>query len=126
MNKLAVLAFHRGEEALVDHVAVGAKLASRLCLAGQVLGGLVPGSIRLNRVLLCVLLAYRLLQVIGTLARGPRVRFVQDEAVLAQHVLIWDGRMEGVTIMRACRAALDLSALNISELCLACRHPTHV
>lgn len=61
VNKLVVLALHRGEEALVDHVAVGAKLASRLRLAGQVLGGLVPGPIRLNGVLLSVLLAYRLL-----------------------------------------------------------------
>ena len=126
VNKLVVLALHRGEEALVDHVAVGAKLASRLRLAGQVLGGLVPGPIRLNGVLLSVLLAYRLLEVIGTLAGWPRVRFVQDEAVLAQHVLIGDGRVEGGTGMRASRVALGLPTLNVSELCLARGHPTHV
>ena len=45
MNKLVVLAFHRGEEALVDHMAMRTKLASRLRLARQVLGGLVSGSI---------------------------------------------------------------------------------
>ena len=125
MNKLVVLAFHRGEEALIDHVAVRAKLASRLRLAGQVLGGLVPGSIRLNRVLLRVLLL-ACLQVIGALAGWPRVRFVQDQAVLAQHVLIGGGRVEGGTSLRASRVALDLSTLHVSELCLAHGHPAYV
>ena len=122
MNELVVLALHRGEEALVDHVAVGADFAARLRLARQMLSGLVPGSIRLDRVLL-LLLTYRLLQVVGALAGWPRVRFVQDQAVLAQHVLIGDGRMEGVTSMRTHRVALDWS-LHMGELCLA--HGAHV
>ena len=79
--ELIVLALHCGVEALVPYL-VDSLADPALLVAAHVRGRLIAWLANLHRCLVVVDV------VLGALARGSRVHFVQHETVLAQHVLV--------------------------------------